>query len=68
MNQKRSSLITKLITAEQLAQEWNIPVGTIRNKTSNGSLPHFKIGGLVRYSLEDLQSYLLENKRGSNGN
>ncbi len=52
------------LTAQEAAEYFRIPIGTIRNWTSNGKLPHYKIGRCVRYKKDELRGLLLRNKRG----
>ena len=52
------------LTAEEAAAYLKMPLGTLRNKTSNGSIPHYKPSGSVRYSRLELMALLLANARG----
>ena len=52
------------LTAEEAAAYLKMPVGTLRNETSSGKLPHFKLGRKVRYSRLELSKLLLANARG----
>ena len=66
------SLITKeWLNTGEAAAYLGIPVGTLRNLTSNGQIPYYKVPGtrLNRYSVTELRDLLFKNKRGgSNGN
>jgi excisionase family DNA binding protein len=68
-----SSLTTELanefLNANQVAQYLKLPLQTVRNLTSNGKIPHYKLGSSVRYRTDDLRQLLLEQSRGvKNGN
>lgn len=49
-----------LLTTEQLAQRWNMAIGTLVNWRSQGKGPpyfHLSEGELVRYRIEDIENY-----------
>lgn len=52
------------LSSEEAANYLKIPVGTLRNMTSNGQLPFYKLGRLNRYLRSELKKLLLSNKRG----
>jgi excisionase family DNA binding protein len=52
------------LTATEAATYLRVSVGTLRNLTSNGGIPYYKLGRRVRYRSEDLRNLLLLNKRG----
>lgn len=52
------------LNAFEAAMYLRIPVGTLRNWTSNGKLTHYKIGRCVSYKRSELRELLLRNKRG----
>jgi excisionase family DNA binding protein len=60
-----SPLFEKFLTTEQAAQYLGIPAGSLRNMTSNGQVPYYKLGRRNRYRLSDLHELLLSQKRGS---
>ncbi len=63
-----SSLTTEdLLTTEEAASFLKISVGTLRNLTSNGHIPYYKLGRRNRYILDDLRKLILSNKRGNHG-
>ena len=41
-----------------------VTVETLRNMTSNGQIPYYKLGQRNRYLQYELQNLLLKNKRG----
>lgn len=52
------------LNAEDTASYLGTSVGAVRNMTSNGVLPHYKLGRRVRYRVDELRALLLKNKRG----
>jgi excisionase family DNA binding protein len=56
-----------LMTSEEAASFLKISVGTLRNLTSNGHVPYYKLGRRNRYILDDLRKLVLSNKRGNHG-
>jgi excisionase family DNA binding protein len=64
-----SSLKSEWFNSVEAADFLGVPVGTLRNMTSNGKVIYFKLGRCNRYRKSDLQELLLSKKRGaSNGN
>ncbi|HCR52824.1 MAG TPA: hypothetical protein DIW27_00310 [Cytophagales bacterium] len=51
-------------STDEAAEYLRIPVGTLRNMTSNGQVVHYKLGRLNRYLESDLKKLLLSQKRG----
>lgn len=52
------------VSTSEAAAYLGIPVGSLRNLTSNGKIPYCKLGRLNRYLLSDLDRVLLENRQG----
>ena len=52
------------LTTVQAANFLQLPIGTLRNLTSNGKIPYYKLGRSNRYRREELRNLLLANKRG----
>lgn len=48
----------------QAAAYLKVSVGALRNMTSNGQIPFYKLGRRNRYRVEDLRSLLFSQKRG----
>jgi hypothetical protein len=47
-----------LLTDAQLAERWQTSRGTLANARSRGEgCPYLKLGGLVRYALDDVLAY-----------
>lgn len=66
---KSSLKFNEVMNSEEAAAYLRIPVGTLRNWTSNGKIPFRKLGRLNRYLKDDLRNLLDSNKRGGfNGN
>lgn len=61
-----SSLKTEWLTTKEAAEFLKIPVGSLRNLTSNGKVPYYKLTGtrLNRYLRSELQGLLLSGFRG----
>lgn len=64
INPDQSSLKTEWITTEEAAQLFQVSEGQIRNWTSNGKLPYYKLGRLNRYNRSELENLLITNRRG----
>lgn len=60
----RSLETREWITTEQAADYLGLTVGALRNMTSNGQVPYYKLGKRNRYLVADLRELLLANKRG----
>ncbi len=52
------------LTTPEAAEYLRISVGQLRNMTSNGYVPYYKLGRSNRYLKEELKQMLLDNKRG----
>ncbi|MBC7456799.1 MAG: helix-turn-helix domain-containing protein [Bdellovibrionaceae bacterium] len=63
-----SSLKFEWLDSNTAAKYLYISVKTLRNLTSNGQIPFYKFGRRNRYRKDELDSILLKNKRGQNGN
>jgi excisionase family DNA binding protein len=60
------SLTTEWLDTKQAAAYLKVTVGALRNMTSNGHIPYYKLVGRNRYRTSELQSLLLSKKRGVN--
>ena len=60
----KTELAEEFVDANATALYLKIPVQTVRNMTSNGKLPYYKFGRLVRYRICDLRRLLLDQARG----
>ena len=51
------------LNTEETASYLRLSIGSVRNLTSNGEIPYYKLGRRTRYRLEDLRNLLLSKKR-----
>ena len=47
-----------LYNVSQAAKELGVSPVTVRRKTRQGEIPHRRMGGLIRYTPQDLQDYI----------
>lgn len=52
------------LNTEEAANYLRLSVAELRNKTSNGKIPFYKLGRSNRYLKSELDALLLKNKRG----
>lgn len=55
---------TEWLTTDEVASVYKLPKQSVRNMTSNGSLPVYKLGQRNRYSRTEIDSILFKSKRG----
>lgn len=58
------SLKTEWLDSEEAAKFLRISVKALRNMTSNGQLPFYKLGRRNRYRKDELEAQLLSKRRG----
>jgi excisionase family DNA binding protein len=58
------SLKSEWLTTKEAAAYLKVSVGALRNMTSNGKIPYFKLERRNRYRLNDLRDLLLSQRRG----
>lgn len=58
-------IVREWLCTEEAAEYLRLSVGSLRNLTSNGMVPHYKLGNRNRYRLDELRELLLERKKGS---
>ncbi|MGD0255474.1 MAG: helix-turn-helix domain-containing protein [Acidimicrobiales bacterium] len=46
------------LDVDDVASRFQVSPKTIRRRVADGSLPHYRIGRLVRFTSEDLRSYI----------
>lgn len=63
-----ASTVSEWFTTEEAADYLRISAGSVRNMTSNGKLPFYKLERRNRYRRGDLEQILLSKRRGPNGN
>jgi len=47
----------QLLTAEQLAQRWQLPVSAVYRLTRDGAIPAVKLGRYYRYRLDAIEAF-----------
>ena len=62
----KSEYEEQFLTTHEAAKFLKVPVGSLRNMSSNGQVPYLKLGNRNRYKLSDLKRLLLANPRGGN--
>lgn len=50
--------LVRLVSAEQLAEAWSIPVSSVRRFARENKIPAIKVGNLWRFKLEDLNAWV----------
>lgn len=68
LDQSRSSLKIEWLDSKTAASYLGISVPTLLNMTSNGQVPFYKLGRRNRYNKDELDSLLLQSRKGSYGN
>ena len=54
---------TRWLKSHQVQRMLGISPGTLQNLRINGTIPYTKIGGVIFYSLEDINIIMQRNKR-----
>lgn len=62
------SLKIEWLNSNEAAEFLRLSVKALRNLTSNGKLPFYKLGRRNRYRRDELEAILLNERRGHNGN
>lgn len=47
----------RLLTAEQLADRWQVPRDQVYRLTRSGQIPHVKLGKYYRYRLDHIEAF-----------
>jgi len=47
-----------VLTVQDVARRFNVPVSWVYAKVEDGTLPHYKIGRYVRFNARDIEAYL----------
>lgn len=55
------------LSTEEAAAYLRLSIGSLRNLTSNGVIPRYKLGSRNRYRQEELRHLLLQNKGDCDG-
>jgi excisionase family DNA binding protein len=59
-----SSLKIEWLDSNEAAQFLKVSVPMLRNMTSNGQIPYYKLGRRNRYRVDELRALLTKEKRG----
>jgi excisionase family DNA binding protein len=51
--------MTALLTAEQLAERWQVPTSQVYRLTRDGAIPTVKLGRYYRYRLDAIERFEL---------
>ena len=62
-NLKKDDSNNKWLKSHQVQRMLAISPGTLQNLRINGTIPFTKIGGVIFYSVEDINNLLQRNKR-----
>ncbi len=57
------SLKIRWLDSREAAQFLKVSVPMLRNMTSNGEIPYYKLGRRNRYRQDEIEELLLQNKR-----
>lgn len=68
VNSSLSSLKIEWLNTTEAADFLRLSVKALRNLTSNGRLPFYKLGRRNRYRRDELEALLLRERRGEYGN
>ena len=60
---KKGETNTKWLKSHQVQRMLAISAGTLQNLRINGTIPFTKIGGIIFYSVDDIDQILQNNKR-----
>jgi excisionase family DNA binding protein len=63
VNKPKREAEIQLLTINEVARREQVSPRTVRRQIESGDLPHFRIGRVIRISLEDLATFLARAKR-----
>jgi excisionase family DNA binding protein len=63
-NRIETSPLKEWLNTEEAASYLTLSPGALRNLTSNGGVPYYKLGRRNRYRIDDLRALLFKNKKG----
>jgi excisionase family DNA binding protein len=49
--------VTRLLTAEQLAERWQVTAAHVYRLTRTGEIPAVKLGRYYRYAIETIEAF-----------
>ena len=59
-----AATVTRLLTAQEVAREWQVPVSRIYAAARRGELPAIKLGRYTRFDPRDLEAWLERQRNG----
>lgn len=62
-NSKKDEASTRWLKSHQVQRMLAISPGTLQNLRINGTIPFTKIGGVIFYSIDDINTIMIKNKR-----
>ena len=48
----------KLLAIDEVAERLNVSVSTVRRLVRDGALPAYRVGGLLRFRLPEVEAYI----------
>ena len=57
----------RLMTAREVATYLSCSASTVRRMAASGEMPHYRLGRLVRFRREEVDSWLVRIHRGASG-
>ena len=54
----------QLLTVQDVAQRFNVPVSWVYAKAEGGEIVHIKAGKYLRFRRSDIEAYLVAQRRG----
>jgi excisionase family DNA binding protein len=55
-------MTVQLLTAEQLAERWQVPTSHVYRLTRQGDIPAVKLGRYYRYRLDAIETFELDGR------
>ena len=65
---KQDQQTTRWLKSHQVQRMLGISPGTLQNLRINGTIPYTKVGGVIFYSMEDINAIMERNKRNNVNN
>ena len=62
-NKSKNEPPVSLLKSHQVQRMLGISPGTLQNLRINGTIPYSKVGGVIFYSVDDINAILKRNKR-----
>lgn len=58
--------VNKWLKSYEVKKIMKVSTGTLQNLRTNGTLPFIKVGGIIYYSMDDIEKIMKSEKRGGN--